>query len=274
MAKGKLRNCAGTEMTVEDTPLGTIVSMVHELQTPLATIISVGENIRDGLLEDRDRLREDGSVIVAHATKLMNLWDQILLYASTGRPGHRLNIRALTAGEVIDSALDNVSVLLRHNGFTVEKEIQAGIPLLRGDLQLLSQSLDNLIANAVKYSGQSRWVGITARRCRCSTSGREEICITVCDRGLGISAGDLPHIFEPFFRSRRPAFSKIRGSGMGLSIAKGCVEACGGLLSVVTQEDVGTIFTLHLPPHEGPPEESPESKSFARASQLGAPKDS
>jgi signal transduction histidine kinase len=101
----------------------------------------------------------------------------------------------------------------------------------------------------VKYSGQSHWLGVSAVVGEGSSAGQQEIHISVHDRGLGISEEDVPLVFEPFYRSRRPAVSEIRGSGLGLSIAKGCAEACGGTLSVLSEEGVGCVFTLHLPLH-------------------------
>jgi signal transduction histidine kinase len=234
---------------VRAAPIDIVACVLHELQTPITAILSAGENIRDGLLKDKDSLREEGTIIVAQATRLMNLGDQILLYARTGKAGPRRDIRALTVVEVIDHAINGASILLQQGGFTLEREIQPGLPALCADLSLLSQCVQNLIANAVKYSGQSRWVGVSAMVGEGSSAGQEEIHISVCDRGLGISEEDLPHVFEPFYRSRRPAVSKIRGSGLGLSIARSCAEACGGTLSVVSEEGVGCVFTLHLPLH-------------------------
>jgi signal transduction histidine kinase len=228
-----------------------VACVLHELRNPITAILSAGENIRDGLLEDKDSLREEGILIIAQAMRLMNLGDQILLYASTGKPGPRLDMRALTVFDVIDHAVSSSFVLLEQGGFTLEQEIHPGLPTLFGDLSLLSQCLQNLIANALKYSGQSRWVGVFARVAVGSSAGPEEIQISVRDRGLGISEEDLPHVFEPFYRSGRPAVSKIRGSGLGLSIAKGCAESCGGTLSVVSEEGLGCVFTLHLPLHRG-----------------------
>jgi signal transduction histidine kinase len=231
-------------------PMDIVACVLHELQTPITAILSAGENIRDGLLEDKDSLREEGNIIIAQAMRLMNLGDQIMLYASTGDPGPRRDMRAMAAVDLIDYAVSGAFVLLQQGGFSLEREIQPGLPALYGDLLLLSQCLQNLIANAVKYSGQSRWVGVSALVGEGSSAGREEIHISVRDRGLGISEEDLPHVFEPFYRSRRPAVSKIRGSGLGLSIAKGCAEACGGTLSVLSEEGVGCVFTLHLPLHK------------------------
>lgn len=240
---------------MQSEPIEFVACVLHELRTPITAILSAGENIRDGLLHDKDSLREEGTIIIAQAMRLMNLEDQILLYASTGKPGPTCDMRALTVVEVIDNAVNSALILLQQGGFTLERKIPPGLPGLLGDLSLLSRCLQNLIANAVKYSGQSRWVGISASVGGGSTTGREEIHISVRDRGVGISEEDLPHVFEPFYRSRRPAVSKIHGSGLGLSIAKGCAEACGGTLSIVSEESVGCVFTLHLPLHRELPAE-------------------
>ena len=240
---------AGTMSLVRPVPMDIVASVMHELRTPITAILSAGENIRDGLLTDKESLREEGTIIIAQAMRLMNLGDQILLYASTGRGAPRRDMRSLTVVEVIDNAVKSAFIILEQGGFSLEQEIQPGLPSLRGDLSLLSQSLQNLIANAVKYSGQCRWVGISALVCKGSSASREEIQISVRDRGLGINAEDLPHVFKPFYRSRRAVASEIHGSGLGLSIARSCAESCGGTLSAVSEEGAGSVFTLHLPLH-------------------------
>ena len=85
-----------------------------------------------------------------------------------------------------------------------------------GDLPALSQCLQNLITNALKYGGDKRWIGIRAERtARGGTGG--EIQISVSDRGMGVASSDLPHIFEPFYRSSSVAAAQIHGTGLGLS---------------------------------------------------------
>lgn len=228
-------------------PIEIVARVMHELRTPITAILSAGENIRDGLHVDKDSLREEGTIIITQAMRLRHLGDQILLYASTGGARPRREMRALTAEEVLDNAVNHVFVLLQQGQYTLERKIQPELPALYGDLSLLSQCLENLIANAIKYSGQSRWVGVSAQVGEASGAAQEEIHIRVHDCGIGIGSEDLPHVFEPFYRSSRPAVSRIHGNGLGLSIAKGCVESCGGTLSVVSEEGAGSIFTLHLP---------------------------
>jgi signal transduction histidine kinase len=247
MANATKIRCAGRTKQVQAEPIDIVACVLHELRTPITAILSAGENIRDGLLEDKDRLREEGTIIIAQAMRLVSLGDQILLYARTGKTGSRRDMRPLTVAEVIDHAVTGTFALLQQGGFTLERKIQPGLPALYGDLSLLSQCLQNLIANSVKYSGQSRWVEVSAQFSAGSIAGQEAVHISVRDRGLGISEEDLPHVFEPFYRSRRTAVHKIPGSGLGLSIARECAEACGGTLSVLSEEAVGCVFTLHLP---------------------------
>jgi len=139
-----------------------------------------------------------------------------------------------------------VAFLLKGAGFTVKQEIPGDLPLVAGDLPVLSQCLQNLLVNAVKYSSESRCITISARKDDAADNG-SEVQISVQDHGIGIAAEDLAHVFEPFFRSPRVVASQIRGTGLGLSIAKRGAEASGGRLTVVSEEGVGSVFTLHLP---------------------------
>lgn len=248
MANGAMVARAGAVKQMRAEPVDIVACVFHELRTPITALLSAGENIRDGLV-DRESLREEGLHIIEQATRLMNLGDQILLYASgkKGAPGR--DMRALTAVELIDNAVNGTLVLLRQSQVALEREIDPGLPYVHGDLFLLSHCLQNLISNAVKYGAESRWVGISALLGESGGVG-QEIRIGVHDRGPGISDQDLPHVFDPFFRGRRAGLSKIPGSGLGLSIAKRYAEACGGTLSVATEEGLGCVFTLHLPLHE------------------------
>jgi signal transduction histidine kinase len=106
--------------------------------------------------------------------------------------------------------------------------------------------LQNLIANAVKYGGEQRWLGIRASM---EESGQheKEIRIAVADRGIGIGSDDLKHVFEPFFRSPVATSAQIHGSGLGLPLAKTITEAMGGRLTIESVPEQGSTFTVHLP---------------------------
>lgn len=223
-----------------------VASVSHELRTPTAAILSAGENIRDGVVSEGEGLREHGSIITTQAGHLTELVDQVLLYAATGkdRPWHE--VRPLRVSEIVESSLENVAFLFEGTGFTAEQEIQSGLPLIDGDLSVVCQCLQNLLVNAVKYSGHSRSIGISAQIGETTKNG-PEVRISVQDRGIGISDADLAHVFEPFYRSPHAIVARVRGTGLGLSIAKRCAEASGGRLTVVSEQGVGSIFTIHLP---------------------------
>jgi signal transduction histidine kinase len=225
--------------------LNFVASVSHELLTPLAAIYCTGQNAMDGLVQAKADLIEHGSIITSQARQLIDLVKQILLFASAESGTNRYSLRPLEVSEILQCVRKNVAVLVGGAGFKVEEEVQAELPFVMGDLTALSQCLQNLIANAVKYSGKSRWIGISAS-VQEARNRQGDVWISVQDRGLGISSEDLPHIFEPFYRSPKIVDAQIHGTGLGLAVAKRIAEAMGGILSVTSEVGVGSTFTLHL----------------------------
>jgi len=224
-----------------------VASVSHELRTPLAVISSAADNIADGLVGGKDQLKRYGSAIQNQCRQITELVNQILLFASTKDRKNRYTLRPLQVSQIIDAVLDNTAELVRGAGFVIEHRIESGLPFVMGDLSALSQCLQNLIVNAVKYSGESRWIGIQAFVHDSEERSSKEIRITVQDRGMGIDRLEIPHIFEPFYRGAAVTAAQIHGTGLGLSLAKSFAEAMGGTLSVVSELAVGCVFTLHLP---------------------------
>jgi signal transduction histidine kinase len=155
-------------------------------------------------------------------------------------------LRPLTVAEIIDSALSNTAGLIQEARFKVDQDIEQDLPKVSGDLSALSQCLQNLITNALKYGSEQRWIGVQARLTDHGLSGKE-IQISIADRGIGINSADLPHIFEPFYRSPLVAAAQIHGTGLGLPLARSIAEAMEGHLTVRSVPGRGSTFTLHLP---------------------------
>jgi signal transduction histidine kinase len=228
-----------------------VTAVSHELRTPLTVISSAADNIAHGVVEGKQQLTQYGSVIERQAKQLFGLVEQILLFART-REGHlRYELRPLHVPEIIEAALANTAGLVEAAEFSVEREIQPNLPPVRGDFTALSQCLQNLITNALKYGGEQRWIGIRAGAGENGAAGRG-IQISISDRGIGISSEDLPHIFEPFYRSPSAAAAQIHGTGLGLPLAKSIAEAMNGELTVSSAPGRGSTFTLHLPCAEQP----------------------
>ena len=224
--------------------LNFVASVSHELLTPLAAIYCTGQNAVDGLIEAKPDIIEHGSIITGQTRQLIDLVRQILMFASTDSGTNRYSLRPLSVEEILQCVRKDVAVLVDAAGFLVEEHVEPGLPFVMGDLHALSHCLQNLISNAVKYSGKSRWIGISASAHY--VGNHDEIWIAVQDRGVGIGESDLAHVFEPFYRSAKSVDAQIHGTGLGLAVAARIAEAIGGRLSVTSEVEVGSIFTLHL----------------------------
>jgi signal transduction histidine kinase len=226
--------------------LDFVANVSHELLTPIAAIHSVGQNLMDGLCDTKADSILSGSNIAGQTRQLTDMVKQILLFVSTQNGTIRYTLRPLDVRDLIETVRKNVAMLVESNGFEVDQQVQEGLPKVMGDLPALSQCLQNLITNAVKYSGKNRWIGISASAHDAKTNQRE-VRISVQDHGRGIGNLELGHIFEPFYRSPEVLNAQIHGTGLGLAVAKRIAQAMGGRLSVVSELDVGSTFTLHLP---------------------------
>ena len=224
-----------------------VASVSHELRTPLTVISSAADNIADGLVEGKAEQRAYGAAIQNQSRQMIDLVNQILLFAATKNGGNRYVMRAVHASEIVESAVQKTAELAKRSGFTLEVQVEEGLPGVMGDMAALSQCLQNLIGNAVKYSGESRWIGVRAFMGEAPGRGAKEIRIAVEDRGMGIARSELAHIFEPFYRSPAVKAEQIHGTGLGLSLAKSIAEAMGGRLTTMSELGVGSTFTLHLP---------------------------
>ena len=218
----------------------------HELRTPVAVICSAADNLADGVVQGPEQLNQYRSIITSQARQLTLLVEQILTFTGSGGIKPSFAVRLLDVTEIVQAAIEKTEGLLHTQQFTVEQTIEPGLPRVRGDLVALSQCLQNLIVNAVKYSGTSRWIGIQARSVE-TKNGRKEVQITVEDKGIGIAPTEVGAVFQPFFRSPSVAKGQIHGTGLGLSLAKSMAEAAGGKFTVVSELGKGSAFTLHLP---------------------------
>ena len=222
-----------------------VAGVSHELCTPLAVINSAAENIVDGVVEGAAQVQQYGAMIREQGRRLERLVDEVLLFAAGrfGRSGY--DLRPTEVVPILEQSLAASEAMLRDAGFTFQKEISPQLPFVIADSEALSKCVENLVSNAMKYSGENRWVAL---RAVCATrQGLPEVQISVEDRGIGISAADLPHVFEPFYRAQSVRDGQIRGVGLGLYLVKRMMEAMGGHVSVSSRPFKGSVFTLHLP---------------------------
>lgn len=216
-----------------------ITTMIHELKRPISTL----KMCISGL--DNERMYEDKAVRKELLTETRNALDNLSAYFS--------KLRDITFNNVEQIPLNIQSVNLRDlfenvasatvvpSGKTVV--IKNDIPddaIISADRSHLYNILNNLVENAVKYSGQT--VEITAS----ATLTDETAEIRICDTGNGIPSGDLKHIFKRFYRGKASA-GEQPGMGLGLAYVRLLIEAHGGDVAVESREGRGSCFILRLP---------------------------
>jgi two-component system, OmpR family, sensor histidine kinase SenX3 len=222
-----------------------VAGVSHELRTPIAAILSASENMVDGVVESKQQMIRYGGIITAQAKRLNQLVEQVLRFSAMRAKTPNYHLRPLAISEVITRTLENTASIVQPAGVEVECQIEPNLPPVAADFEALSQCLQNLITNAVKYGGEGKWMGISAHLV--NFDGRpSEIQITVKDRGIGIGREEMKQIFDPFYRSPRVSASPIHGSGLGLSLAKSFAEAIGGRITTHSEVGQGSAFTVHL----------------------------
>lgn len=221
-----------------------VAGVSHELRTPLAVIVSAGDNLAEGVVANPEQVKQYGSLVRDEGRRLAGMVEQTLSFAAGGSRFRQLSLQPVDVAEVVRKAVDRERSAAGKLGFTIEESLETGLPAVQADEQTLSQSLENLIRNAVKYSGQNRWIAVSARR---GGDVARDVTITVEDHGPGIEPDDLPHIFDPFYRGKPALAAQIHGSGLGLSLTKEAVEAMGGSIAVRSSPGKGSTFTMRLP---------------------------
>jgi len=211
-----------------------VAGITHELNTPLAALGVAGQNLVDGVAGDTVRY---GEAIVKETRRLNDLVDQILSFAGIQTRAPRTDATAQPRA-AIDDALAQCRWMAEERGVSVECAAADELPAVRGDEASVARAVQNLVANAIRHGGDGKWVGVSAAR----RDGFVEIMVE--DRGPGIVAADLPHLFEPFYRGRN---AQTRGSGIGLAIVDRIARANGGSVSVDRRRERGAAFTLRLP---------------------------
>ena len=221
-----------------------VAGVSHELRTPVAVVRSAAENLASGVVSG-DRVKRYGQMIEAESRRLGDMVERVLQYAGIESGFNTAARVPLAPLEIIESAVESALPLVGPAEVTVHREIEPDLPVVVGDATALRSAVQNLVANAVKYGGRDRWVGVRAQHVR--ERRRSEVRITVSDHGPGIPAADLPHIFEPFYRGTDAIERQIQGHGLGLSLVRRIVVAHGGKVSVSTRPGAGTSFIITLP---------------------------
>jgi two-component system sensor histidine kinase KdpD len=210
-------------------------SLAHDIKTPLTSIKAAVTSLLGTAAEaDRELL----TIINEEADRLNQLAAEVIAMARVEAGKLHLEKRPVAAIELIDAALAELASSRR--GRPINIVAPPDLPLVECDPELIQSVVKQLVENGLKYSPETAPLTIAV------VLKGEKIVIGVADRGVGIDEDERPRLFEKFFRGRRYRF-ETKGTGMGLAIAKGIVEAHGEKIWVESEPGQGTAFYFSLP---------------------------
>src|SRR5262245_18605157 len=218
-----------------------LASMSHEFRTPLNAIIGYGRLIRRETEDQISQLQKENlQDLLNNTERLLNLIDSLLDFAKIDAGKMEVRVEPVRVQEVIHGTASTIESMLNVDYVRLIREIASDIPALNTDREKLRQIVLNLLSNAVKFTERGE-IRISA------SQQNGSLKLVVSDTGIGIEKKDLDQIFEKFHQGDRSSNKKYRGTGLGLAIVKQFVNLLGGEVSVESDVDKGSTFTVTLP---------------------------
>jgi signal transduction histidine kinase len=218
------------------------VSLVsHELRTPLTAI----SGYLDLLLEAQSGQAASSSDLLAimkrNTDRLVKLLDELLDLSRIESGRMELTLSSVSVIPLIAEVVSLLQPQIEAKGQQLTLNPTIALPPVLGDAEYIRRILTNLLSNAHKYTPSGGHIWVTADH-------REGwVRIDVGDDGIGLSAEDQAHVFDKFFRARRPAAQEVGGTGLGLAITRLLVEMHGGQITVSSMPGQGATFSFTLP---------------------------
>ena len=230
-----------------------INNMTHEFRTPISTIAISAVVLKDPqMVNHPERLLNYATIIQNENNRLRLQVDRVLQAARLDKEDVGLKMEIISIDPVIQEATHNFAIVLKEKSGNMTVMNQANNPSIKGDKLHLTNVLNNLIDNALKYCENKP--EITVRVFNGLSSNKKKwrssvptIEISISDNGIGISTENQKRIFQQFYRVPTGNIHNVKGFGIGLHYVKLIMEAHGGSISIKSQLGVGTEFILSLP---------------------------
>jgi two-component system sensor histidine kinase SenX3 len=237
---------------VEEMRRDFVANTSHELKTPVGAVSLLAEAI-ESAADDPDQVRIFAARLSAEASRLGALTSRIMSLSRLQASAELNEVRDVSVDEVVASAVDAHTLQAASAQVSIVRGGTRGI-YVRGDAQVLSEAVGNLIANAIAYSPQGSSVGVGVK------AVEQIVEIAVTDRGIGISEEEQHRVFERFYRADQARSRRTGGTGLGLSIVKHAVQRHGGEVRLWSRPGRGSTFTIRLPLTAAPEHEAPRTK--------------
>ena len=227
-------------------------NMSHDMRTPLNAIIGLTELARRDV-GDAEKTGDYLRRIEQSGRQLLTLVSDILDISRMESGKVSFTSERMDLARTLEDAMATFEIQAREQGKTFTSDVRVPDPYVYGDPMRLSQVVNNLLSNALKYTNPGDSVSVTVHQEDRGDVGSYKI--VVADTGIGMSEDYLPHLFELYAREQRFGTSQTVGTGLGMPITKSLVTQMGGSIEVESQLDVGTTFTVTLPFSPAPAED-------------------
>jgi len=213
----------------------------HELRTPLTNIQLYVENALEDCKKDFHATAKCLNVINEESRRLERVVSQILSVSEIETGSFHLKRDDVRLDVLLEMLKADYEPQAQDKQITLQFNLPPKLPVLQADRDKISLALHNLLGNALKYTPEKGRVTVNA------AVNTDHICVEVIDTGIGVSADDAEKIFDRFYRAKDERVAKITGSGLGLPIAREVIRLHGGDISVESELNKGSTFTLTLP---------------------------
>ena len=228
--------------------------VAHELRTPLMAMLATVEAMQDGVYPtDNEHLE----TVASETRRLARLVQQMLDLSRMENHTAPMNIEAVDMVELVRGIVNAQEPLFHERDLRLRfaDETQGKMPFIKVDPDMITQCVINLMSNAMRYTPEGGWVIVTVGL------DRKHLTISVADTGIGIAKEDLSRIFGRFWRADASRAREAGGLGVGLAVTKQIVERHHGFISVESELEKGTTFTIHLPREQ---QQQPSSTTIER----------
>jgi signal transduction histidine kinase len=232
---------AAREVRLAELKSNFVASVSHDLKTPLALIQLFAETLELGRVRTPDRAQEYFRIINMEARKLTRLIENILDFSRMEAGLRPYTRQPEDLGVIVDRVVEMMAPQFTQGRFSVQVRRDDPLPTVMADVLAVERAVENLLTNALKYSGDSKQIEVAVM------SVGQEVQVRISDRGIGIPRQELRRIFRKFYRVQQELGGGPQGTGLGLAIVEHTMRGHGGSVSVDSKPGVGSQFTLHFP---------------------------
>jgi two-component system phosphate regulon sensor histidine kinase PhoR len=220
-----------------------INNMTHEFKTPIATISLAVDALRNEKVQQDPKKMSYFSEIIKEENQRMNRQVETILKAALlEKQEIQLNLKPLHIHQIVTDVADNFMLRLQDKGGSLEMDLKADNDLIEADEVHISNLINNLMDNAVKYSKEN----VPPKICIFTSSTEKKFSIRIEDNGIGMNKETLKRIFERFYRAHTGNLHNVKGFGLGLSYVKSVVDAHDGHIKAESTLGKGSCFTIEF----------------------------